>query len=264
MQITEINIYPVKSTRNIALQHCNVEMRGLQYDRRWMLVDDANQFITARQQPMLATVETAIVGDTLIISAENCDPLILPLQPESKKRIDVTVWQSVVNSIAIDELADKWFSDFLGQSVRLVMMPDTVNREVDQEYGQSGDHVSFADGFPLLLISAASLDDLNSRLKMPVTMRRFRPNIVVSGCDAYAEDFWKEIHINGVVFAGVKACSRCIFTTIDPATGIKSSDQEPLRTLATYRKQKGGVFFGQNLIPRRAGVIHVGDEVIVR
>ncbi|MEE9492194.1 MAG: MOSC domain-containing protein [Gammaproteobacteria bacterium] len=263
MQVTEINIYPVKSTRSIALQHCDVEMRGLQYDRRWMLVDGDNRFVTARQQPMLATVETAITDNALTIRAEGRDALMLPLQPESIKQMEVTVWRSVVNSVAIDERADEWFSDFLGQSVRLVMMPDTVNREVDQDYGQSGDHVSFADGFPLLLISAASLDDLNTRLNAPVSMRRFRPNIVVSGCDPYAEDSWKEIRINGVVFVGVKACSRCIFTTIDPATGIKSPDQEPLRTLATYRKQKGGVFFGQNLIPRKTGVIHVGDEVIV-
>jgi uncharacterized protein YcbX len=143
-------------------------------------------------------------------------------------------------------------------------MTDDLVRTVNPEYGQAGDQVSFADGFPLLLISEASLADLNSRLDAPVEMRRFRPNLVVDGNRPYAEDNWQRIRVGDVEFAGVKNCSRCVFTTIDPDSGVVHPDKEPLRTLSTYRRRpQGGVYFGQNLIPRSGGVIRVGDPVTV-
>ncbi len=259
--LSEINIYPIKSTRRIALQESEVLARGLPWDRRWMLVDRDNRFVTARKHPRLATVQTAMGGGKLRIEAEGMASLSIPMQAQANERIEVEVWRDTVAAVLVGRLADIWFSDLLDMPVRLVQMSDDIVRAVDQRFGQAGDEVSFADGFPLLLISQASLDDLNRRLSHPVSMRRFRPNIIVAGTEAYDEDNWTRIRIGEVEFAGVKACSRCIFTTIDPDSGEVSGDQEPLRTLGTYRRDSGGVYFGQNMIPRSGGRIRVGDKV---
>ena len=262
MKLTEINIYPVKSTRRIALNSSAVLPRGLPWDRRWMLVDEVGAFITARQYPMLARVQSAIGETTLQVSVDGRQPLQLPLSPQTRETTLVTVWKDRCDAVPAGRDADAWFSDYLGLSCRLVQMTDGLVRGVNPDYGQPGDEVSFADGFPLLLISEASLNDLNSRLDTAVSMRRFRPNLVVDGEEAYAEDQWKHIRVGEVEFEGVKNCSRCVFTTIDPDTGCPDPDKEPLRTLATYRRRpEGGVYFGQNLIPRSEGVIHVGDKV---
>jgi len=264
MKVTELNIYPVKSTRRIALSESEVLPRGLPWDRRWMLVDASGKFITGRQHPRLATVQTQIGDNRLLIHAAGHASLSLPLVPRERRVVEVTVWKDSVEALLAGDDADAWFSDFLGLDCRLVQMTDDIFRSVNQDYGRAGDQVSFADGFPLLLISEASLADLNSRLDQPVEMRRFRPNLVIDGERAYAEDGWRRIRVGEVEFEGVKNCSRCVFTTIDPDTGEKSPDLEPLRTLSSYRRRpEGGVYFGQNLIPRGAGVIRVGDPVTV-
>ena len=264
MKVTEINIYPIKSTRRIALRESEVLRRGLPWDRRWMLVDTTGRFMTARQHPMLARVQTAVNSDVLQVWAEGRDELRLPLTPPDTGITSVSVWRDGCDAVLVGPEADGWFSDYLGVSCRLVQMPDTLVRAVNPEYGQAGDEVSFADGFPLLLISEASLNDLNHRLQIPVSMRRFRPNLVVDGEVAYGEDQWRRLRVGEVEFEGVKNCSRCVFTTIDPDTGTKDPQQEPLRTLGTYRRRaQGGVYFGQNLIPRSAGVIRVGYRVEV-
>lgn len=263
MQLTEINIYPVKSTRRIALTESEVLPRGLPWDRRWMLVDAAGNFITARQHPALALVDTLIEDDMLHVSVAGRDRLSVPLQPGRGRKQAVCVWRDTVDAIPVGHSADAWFSEYLGLACRLVTMGDDCVRPVHPDYGLPTDEVSFADGFPLLLISEASLADLNQRLAVPVSMRRFRPNVVVSGCQAYAEDNWRRLRIGEVEFAGVKACSRCIFTTIDPDTGRKDPGLEPLRTLSRYRRRDGGVYFGQNLIPRSHGSIRLGDRVDV-
>lgn len=264
MQVTELNIYPVKSTRRIALNESEVLPRGLPWDRRWMLVDASGKFITGRQHPGLATVQTEIGDNVLHIHAAGHDSLSLPLVPRERRVVEVTVWKDSVDALLAGSEADAWFSDFLGLDCRLVQMTDDISRGVNPDYGRAGDQVSFADGFPLLVISEASLTDLNSRLDQPVEMRRFRPNLVIDGERPYAEDDWRRIRVGEVEFEGVKNCSRCVFTTIDPDTGEKSPDMEPLRTLSSYRRRpEGGVYFGQNLIPRGAGVIRVGDSVTV-
>jgi uncharacterized protein YcbX len=264
MQVTELNIYPVKSTRRIALSESEVLPRGLPWDRRWMLVDASGKFITGRQHPRLATVQTEIGDNVLHIHAAGHDSLSLPLVPRERRVVEVTVWKDSVDALLAGSEADAWFSGFLGLDCRLVQMTDDISRGVNPDYGRAGDQVSFADGFPLLLISEASLTDLNSRLDQPVEMRRFRPNLVIDGDLPYAEDGWRHIRVGAVEFEGVKNCSRCVFTTIDPDTGEKSPDMEPLRTLSSYRRRpEGGVYFGQNLIPRSAGVIRVGDSVTV-
>lgn len=262
MKVTEINIYPIKSTRRIALPQSEVLPRGLPWDRRWMLVDVEGRFITARQYPTLALVQTDVEDDMLRVSVAGRKTLRLSQQPPDGRIVPVTVWKDHCDAVLAGAEADAWFSDYLGFSCRLVQMSDELVRGVNPDYGRAGDEVSFADGFPLLLISEASLNDLNSRLQTPVSMRRFRPNLVVDGERAYQEDQWRRIRVGDVEFEGVKNCSRCVFTTIDPDTGIKHPDKEPLRTLGSYRrKPQGGVYFGQNLIPRSGGVIHIGDKV---
>jgi uncharacterized protein YcbX len=265
LELTEINIYPIKSTRRISLGESTVLKRGLAWDRRWMLVDSDGNFITARKYPRLATVSTQLTTDTLNVRVRGMPELCIPLEPpqegETRK---VTVWRDTCTAIEYGLDYDQWFSEFLGLRCHLVRMRSSDVRAVSADYGMEGDEVSFADSFPLLLISEASLADLNNRLDNPVSMRRFRPNIVVSGCDAFDEDHWRRLRIGNVEFEGARACSRCVFTTIDPDTGEKDADREPLRTLGTYRKRKeGGIFFGQNLIPRGAGTIHVGDPVTI-
>jgi hypothetical protein len=262
MKVTGINIYPIKSTRRIALTESEVLPRGLPRDRRWMLVDDEGKFITARQHPTLALVETRFAGNVLQVNVGNRQSLQLALQPADSETTTVTVWRDQCDAVLAGEEADAWFSEHLGISCRLVQMTDNLVRGVDPKFGRPGDEVSFADGFPLLLISEASLHDLNSRLDEAVSMRRFRPNLVVDGVQPYAEDNWQSLRVGEVEFAGVKNCSRCVFTTIDPDTGIKHSDKEPLRTLGSYRRRpEGGIYFGQNLIPRSGGIIRVGDTV---
>ena len=264
MQVTELNIYPIKSTRRITLRESEVLPRGLPWDRRWMLVDASGRFITARQHPRLATVQTTIDAGDLRVSAAGYESLSFPLHPADRRLTEVTVWRDTVRAVLVSPRADAWFSDFLGLNCRLVQMTDDLVRGVSRDYGEVGDQVSFADGFPLLLISEASLADLNGRLRKPVEMRRFRPNLVIDGDFPYAEDGWRRIQVGEVLFAGVKNCSRCVFTTIDPDSGEMHPDKEPLRTLSTYRRRpEGGVYFGQNLIPRSGGVIRIGDRVTV-
>jgi len=264
MKLTEINIYPIKSTRRIALTESEVLARGLPWDRRWMLVDEDNRFITARQHPRLALVSTELGATTLQVSVAGGDRLQLPLQPQCGDKTSVTVWGDQCDAVPAGRQADAWFSDYLGLSCRLVQMTDDLVRPVSRDYGQPGDEVSFADGFPLLVISETSLQDLNRRLERPVSMRRFRPNLVVSGSQPYEEDQWRRIRVGDVLFEGVKNCSRCVFTTVDPDTGVKDPDTEPLRTLSSYRKRPaGGVYFGQNLVPRSRGVVRLGDTVEV-
>ncbi len=263
MKLVSLHIYPIKSTRAIDLPASEVLPRGLPGDRRWMLVDEQGRFVTARQHPRLAMVETAFDGDVLRVRAPGQEELTLPLQPSSPQRREVEIWRDRVEAVAPSPAADAWFSAWLDKPVQLVQMTEDIHRPVNPDYGQPGDEVSFADGFPLLLIGEASLADLNRRLARPVSMRRFRPNVVIAGAEPYAEDTWVRLRIGEVEFEGVKNCSRCVFTTVDPETGTKSPDGEPLKTLQTYRLGEGGIYFGQNLIPRSGGTIRVGDEVAI-
>jgi uncharacterized protein YcbX len=183
--------------------------------------------------------------------------------PASGARFDVTVWASTVAALAAGFTADAWISLFLGMPARFAYMDDACTRPVTREYSRDGDEVSFADAFPLLVISAAALDALNAKLATPVPMLRFRPNLVVANTAPHAEDGWKRIRIGGVEIDLVKPCSRCVFTTVDFAKGEFDASGEPLKTLITYRRGERGVTFGQNAIPRGVGTLRVGDEVEV-
>ncbi len=261
MVLSEINIYPIKSTKGISLQTAFVERRGIQFDRRWMVVNEAGVFLSQRNFPKLALVSTQVDSGCLRVSAPGMRTIELPLTPNNSDSFSVQVWDDAARAVSAGDESKKWFSDFLGIACRVVFMPEESLRPVDPDYAREGDIVSFADAFPLLLISQPSLDDLNSRLVVPVPMNRFRPNIVVSGCGAYDEDKWKIIRVGGTFFHVKKPCSRCVTTTIDQTTGVQG--KEPLATLSKYRNIDGEVFFGQNIIPEGLGVLHIGDLVEV-
>ena len=258
--LSGLNIYPVKSAAGIALRTAEAQLRGLEFDRRWMITDLRGKFMTQRQFPRMALIQTQIEAGKLHLSAAGMESLAI--SPTENSPVKVEVWGDRCQAIPANDSANAWLSQFLDRPCQLVYMPEDEVRPVDRNYAvDKRDHVSFADGFPYLLISEASLEDLNRRLEAPLPMNRFRPNFVVSGCEPFAEDTWKRIRIGAIEFHLVKLCSRCAITTVDQATGIRG--QEPLATLGTYRRQKGKVVFGQNLIPKNEGTIALGDEIEV-
>ncbi len=263
MFITQITNYPIKSIQGINQQQADVTPLGLKNDRTFMLVDENGLFITQRKNPQMALISLAPLGNNLMLNAPDMPSLLIDTALFDSTPIQVEIWKDQCKAFPAEDRVNQWFSKFLGYSARLVSYPFKEPRSVDQNYSQTGDIVSFADGFPLLIISEASLDDLNKRLESPVSMTNFRPNIVVSGSLPYAEDNWKQIQIGSVVFDAVKLCSRCVLTTIDPKTGIKNQQGEPLKTLSSYRRSEAGVCFGMNLIPRTHGIIQCQQELKV-
>ncbi len=262
MQLSEIWVYPVKSLGGIRLPQARVEERGLEHDRRWMIVDEHGMFLTQRAFTKMALLDVSLQAGGLHISHRfNQSSVIVPYKPISAKCMQVTVWDDQVEALTVSDEVDDWLSKQLDKKVQIVMMPESAVRMADPRYALHGETVSFADGFPFLLISEASLEDLNSRLAYPVVMKRFRPNFVVSGADAFGEDSWKSIQIGSLRFDLVKPCARCILTTIDPETGEKGP--EPLKTLAAYRRVNNKVLFGQNLVVAQRGVVRQRDQVIV-
>jgi uncharacterized protein YcbX len=226
-----------------------------------MLVNPAGRFLTQREHPRLALIQPAADATTVTVSAPGMPPLTVERQADGPRR-EVIVWRDHCQAVDQGDEAAGWFSDFLGRPCRLVRLPDDVTRPVKPRYARRpGDQVAFADGFPFLLLSEESLADLNARLAAPLEMRRFRPNIVVAGAGAYAEDGWRRLRIGALTFDVVKPCQRCAITTVDQATAERGV--EPLRALATYRQVRGGVLFGQNVIHDATGCLHVGDAVTV-
>jgi uncharacterized protein YcbX len=262
LRLTGMNIYPIKSARGISLDQSEVDEFGLCYDRRWMVVDESGEFLSQRSHPRLALVVPSIRDGALRIDAPGMATLETSLDPAPIVATRVTVWCDVCAATWLGETAARWFSEYLGCACSLVHMAADVMRPADPAFAPSGARVSFADGFPFLLISEESLADLNRRLAEPLPMNRFRPNLVVAGGAAYDEDHWRRIEIGGVKLHVVKPCGRCVVTTTDQATGERG--KEPLRTLATYRKQDGEVMFGQNVVHEGLGCLHVGDPVLVR
>jgi uncharacterized protein len=263
-KVTELYVYPVKGAAPIPLRVAALDAFGIEHDRRWMVVDDAGRFITQRNAPELALLQVELEPDTLVLRSYRAGEFRLPLQPTAPPAPPerVRVWEDEVDATGTGRAAAEFVSTHLGFAARLLYMPDTTLRQADRAYAQPGDRVSFADGFPLLLTTQASLDALDQRLEHPVPMLRFRPNIVVAGTSPHAEDTWRRIRIGEVECDVVKPCARCVVTTIDPATATPGA--EPLRTLATYRRWDGKVWFGQNVIHRAGTVIMLGDAVVVR
>lgn len=268
LKLSEIWIYPVKSLGGIALQQSKVTDRGLEYDRRWLLVDENGCFITQREYPKLALFQPEITGDFLRIShrvlQESIAVSLYPIFSETTATTKVTVWEDVVEAFEVSSEASDWFSKILGFKVSLVYMPDASLRKVEADYSVTpNDVTSFSDGFPFLIIGQSSLDDLNSRMAKAVPIRRFRPNFVFSGGEAYEEETWREFTMGALSFYGVKPCGRCIMTTVDPESG-KFSGKEPLFTLSKYKNVGNKVIFGQNVIAQQQGSIAVDDVVRVQ
>lgn len=265
--LASIHIYPLKSGAPVTLDEAAVEARGLSRDRRWMVVDANGKFVTGRQQPRLTLITALTSGDALSIAAPGMPTLVVEPPHAGGPRIDTAVWGAPVRPLLACDEANAWISAFVGAPCRLVHMDDACERRVkakyDGKYGQDDDVVSFADAFPLLLISQAALDQLNAKLSAPVPILRFRPNLVVSGTAPHAEDGWKRIRIGTVELEVVKPCVRCVFTTVDFARGAFDPSGEPLRTLVSYRRSGDGVTFGQNAIPRGRGTLRRGDAVEV-
>ncbi len=234
MKLSEVNIYPVKSLKGIALAESVVETRGLRYDRRWMLVDADGQFMTQREFPRMALIETSVNGSGLKVCFDGRE-LAVP-DEAAEGPVEVGIWEGPVAAAMFGDDVNGWFSDVLDVECRLVTMPQTTRRRIPPEFAvdPDGDQVSFADAYPFLLIGEASLGEVNARLGVPVPMNRFRPNLVVSGSEAFAEDSWKKIRIGETIFHLVKPCARCVLTTVDQATGVKDG-KEPLKTLASFR-----------------------------
>jgi uncharacterized protein YcbX len=261
-RLTTITYYPVKSMQGSDTPQARVTPRGLGNDRLMMVTDEHGRFLTQREVPPLAAIRPALDGDTLTLSAPGFEAATLVVRHDGASR-PVTIWDSEGEAVDQGDAAAAWLSRFLGNSVRLMRIPDDQSIPVDAKYAVTPqDEVGFADGFPVLVVSQESLDDLNARLETPVPMKRFRPNLVVAGCEPFAEDGWKRIRIGGIELALVKPCARCLVTTHDQGTGERIG-KEPLRTLATFRKVGSHVMFAMNAIPLSFGEIRVGDEVEV-
>jgi hypothetical protein len=261
IKLTGVIIYPIKGTRGISLEQWDVDQFGLRYDRRWMVVNLSGEFLSQRTHPRLALIVPFIDGEILRVTAPGMPPIDLSLHPKETVRSRVAVWRDSCGATWLGEAVGDWFSEFLGSPCSLVHMPERVVRPADPAYAPPGTRVSFADAFPFLLTSEESLTDLNQRLPTALPMNRFRPNLVVAGGRPYEEDEWRDIQIGDIPMQVVKPCGRCVVTTTDQSTGARG--QEPLRTLATYRKRNGEVMFGQNLVHRNSGRLRVGDPVRV-
>ena len=258
--ISSLIYYPIKACRGFEVESACVERMGLEHDRRMMVVTPGGEFLTQREFPRLALVTPKLNNGMLELSAPSYDSLQVGIQT-SGSPVAVSIWRSRnVKAIDQGEEAAQWFSDWLGTDVRLVHFADGYVRHVSREYAVNhDDHTGFADGYPILLTSEEGLQDLNSRLEVPVPMNRFRPNVVVKGCAAFEEDSWNRIRVGDVELAVVKPCARCVVTTIDKQTLDQS--KEPLKTLGKYRKQKLGAIFGQNVIPLNEGILRLGMTV---
>ena len=265
LRLSALYRFPVKSLAGEALQRVAVDDLGLWGDRRWMVVDAASgRFLTQRQFGRMAQIGARWRdAATLELSAPGQADLTVAVPPADEALRGVTVWDDALEAPDAGEAAAQWLSALLGRDCRLVHVPEQRARQVDRDYARAGDKVGFADGFPLLLIGQASLDDLAARVGRPLEMLRFRPNLVVEGAAPYAEDGWGRLRIGEVEFERVKPCSRCAIPTLDPHSGERAADGEPLRTLASYRRDADGVYFGQNLIQRGRGVLEVGMPVVL-
>ena len=258
--LSALYLYPIKSCGGIGVTEWEVDAFGFRFDRRWMLVTPQGHFLTQRELPALALVGAAIAPPHLRVTAPGAPELLTALAPQGGRPVATEVWGDPLRAVAPDPKADEWFSNYLGREVVLVYIPDTAVREVDRNYAPDGARTGFADGFPFLLLGEASLDDLNARLATPLPMNRFRPNLVVSGSAPFAEDGWRRIRIGGISLQVVKPCARCVVTTTDQATGRRDGD-EPLRTLATFRRQDDKVMFGQNVVHYGTGRLRRGDQI---
>ena len=262
LRVTRLTVYPVKGLAGQPMEGVEVTERGFAWDRRWMLVDENQRFLTQRQLPKLATIKAAVNARELVLRHED-DEVSVPVEPPAMApKIQVTIWNDQVEALFLAD-PGPWLSSILKIRCDLVFMPESTRRPVNPAFARAGEIVGFADAYPALLIGEASLADLNARLDRPVPMDRFRPNIVVSSREPFVEDKWSELEIGSARLTGTKACDRCSVPTVDQLTGERTGP-EPIRTLSSYRRFADGVYLGQNLTVRRPGRITLNDAVVVK
>jgi uncharacterized protein YcbX len=260
LTISELFIYPIKGMSGIALSKSEVTQLGLKYDRRYMIVDEHNQFISQRNFSLLCLFKIEIDEQGFVVSYQG-NTIVIPFFINEGESIKVKIWDDEVNAIIASTNINQFLCKHLSINCKLVYMPNSAQRWVDKNVVPEDHIVSFADAYPILLIGKKSLHLLNEKLAEPIEMNRFRPNITFLGGEAHEEDQWINFSVNNVKFKGVKACARCVVTTINQQTGLSS--KEPLKTLATYRSFKQKINFGQNVIVLNKGEIAVGDEIIL-
>lgn len=262
LQVSQLFHFPVKSFKGISLDQMEIDQFGPKWDRRFMLVDNTGRFVTQRQSALMGQIQASVENNVLNLGyAGEQKTINLPEITQYEQYKTVTVWGDDVNARVIDGDVNSWLSDILQRDVQLCFMDSDTHRQVDLDYAQPGDQTSFADGFPFLIISQASIDFLSNELGRTLSAERFRPNILVSGCEAFAEDQWKRISINNIEFDIVKPCSRCVIPTLDLKTVQKQPDV--MQVMLKHRKQGKKVMMGQNALHRNKGVLSVGQEVII-
>ncbi len=261
--VSHLYVYPIKSLGGVSLSSVNISDRGFEYDRRWMLIDENNHFLTQREFPVMALLQVEIMTNGLkVFHKENeTDFILIPFKPLMNERVNTNIWGVPCNPLLVSDAADKWFSEALNSPCRLVYMDDDTQVMIDERYNINNSLTSFSDGFPILMISEASLEDLNSKASEQLPMNRFRPNLVIKNSTAFEEDRMKEFVINGITFHGAKPSARCVMTTINQSTIEKG--KEPLKTLATYRSMNNKIYFGENVIAESTGTINVGDSIAI-
>ncbi len=263
MHLAEIHIFPVKALAGTSLAAAGCEPCGLRGDRRWMVIDARNRLLTQRVLPRMAVIAAEVIPDGLRLSAPGRATIEVAAPGRDAVAEEVVVWRDTVLAAPAGAASNAWISAALGQACRLVHLHDPAARACSSAWALPGETVSFADAFPVLLTSAGSLADLNTRMAVPVPMSRFRGNLIIAGAPAWAEDCWRLIRLGGATFRVAKPCDRCIVTTIDQATGERPQRMEPLRTLGQFRQEERGIMFGQNLVPVVLGQVSVGDAVEV-
>lgn len=262
LKLTEIWTYPIKSLGGISLTSAKIMGKGIQYDRRWMLVDTDGKFMTQRIHPKMALFKLTLDKTQLTIHYKDHSLPVLFNHTFIPTPLNVQIWDDLVSAFEVSTEHSHWFSDHLGIECRLVFFPEENARPVDPLYKVNDGHVSLADAYPYLIIGQSSLDDLNSRLPTPVPMNRFRPNLVFTGGDPYEEDTWRNFTIGTAAFVGIKPCARCALPTVNQDTGERGD--EPIRTMSTYRKRDNKIYFGQNLVALHPAEIKVGDRITLK
>jgi uncharacterized protein len=262
MKLKDIYIYPIKSLGGIRMDRAKVEVKGFQYDRRWMLVDEEGVFITQRKFPKMALMKCGLTGEGIKVwnSQSPEDFIIIPFEATTGHKREVVIWEDQVMAEYVSPEVDEWMSRKLDMDCRLVKMQEDADRTLKPKYTVNGETVSFADSMPYMVIGQSSLDDLNSRLEEKIKMDRFRPNLVFEGGQPFEEDGWNIVQIGKCRFKVTKPCARCVLITVDQQTAVKG--KEPLRTLSQYRTVENKVMFGQNMLALNLGEINVGDEVV--
>jgi len=259
--VQSIIIYPIKGMKGVSMSSAKASARGFENDRRYMLIDENGTFISQRTHPILTKIEPTILQDGMYVKFEETE-YSFPLSLNSDTSVNATLFDNEVQGTLVSTQIDKYFSDIIGEPVRLLKMTESDVRNKKLIRGPESTEVSYADGYPYLVAGTESLDELNARLENPVLMDRFRPNIVVRTNDAHVEDTWENVEIGYCNFIIIKPCARCPVVTIDQASGLRS--KEPLKTLSTYRKIGNNVYFGANAICLSEGVISIGDSLVSR